>query len=173
MSSEQVSNDEFLAKLVQLFESSSSAHSVFINHKRVASDGSSDQWPVVFRATDGKGGANSGRTKFSTHVDPKDVLSFQDKYSAILRSSLTGFLRKRDKAKERRVDKLLKERRKRMEEETDKAKVTAVGSSRGSGRRKRAQAKAKATKWRQEKKRVSKAAKQSAAGTTAGTAGEP
>jgi ElaB/YqjD/DUF883 family membrane-anchored ribosome-binding protein len=67
-----------------------------------------------------------------TQVEPSELLSFQDKYSAILRSSLTTYLKKRDKAKERRVDKLLKERRKRMEEDTNKVKVTAVGSSKWS-----------------------------------------
>lgn len=54
--------------------------------------------------------------------------TFQSQYSLILRSSFATFLKKRDKAKERRVDKLLKEKRKRMEE-SGKIKITAVGSS--------------------------------------------
>ena len=57
------------------------------------------------------------------------MASFQNSYSTLLRASLAGCLKKRDKAKERRVDKMLKEKRKRMEEQTSKVKVTAVGRS--------------------------------------------
>lgn len=57
------------------------------------------------------------------------MASFQNSYSTLLRASLVGCLKKRDKAKERRVDKMLKEKRKRMEEQTSKVKVTAVGRS--------------------------------------------
>jgi signal recognition particle subunit SRP14 len=112
-------------------------------------------------------------------VEPSQLHTFQSQYSLILRSSFATFLKKRDKAKERRVDKLLKEKRKRMEE-TGKIKITAVGSSecalienehafinavpladRGSGRRKRAQAKRKVMRIQKEKQKVKKATKAS------------
>ena len=64
----------------------------------------------------------------SLQVNSSDLPAFQEKYSVILRTSFAGFLKKRDKAKERRVDKLLKEKRKRMEE-ASKVKVTSIGSS--------------------------------------------
>lgn len=144
---------QFLTRLSELLGSASSTHSIFVNHKRVSREGSSGQWPIVVRATDGKGKANQGRIKFSTHVsvhlktqrwkiidqdmfvnkhfwqiEPSHLVTFQAQYTTILRSSFASFLKKRDKAKERRVDKLLKEKRKKMEE-TNKIKVTAVGSS--------------------------------------------
>jgi hypothetical protein len=62
-------------------------------------------------------------------VEPSQIHAFQEKYSAILRSSLAGYLKKRDKAKDRRVDKMIKERRKKMEEQTSKIKVSAIGKS--------------------------------------------
>lgn len=108
---------------------------------------------MVFRVTDGKGKAAQGRKKYSTQVSiieyedstemktllsdafpsickvlPEEVLTFQERCSTILRTSFASFLKKRDKAKERRADKVLKDLRKRMEE-TDKIKVTSIGSS--------------------------------------------
>jgi hypothetical protein len=68
------SRSQFLAKLTQLLASATSSHSVFVNHKRVSNAGSSGQWPIVVRATDGKGKAKSGRNKFSTHVSASTTL---------------------------------------------------------------------------------------------------
>lgn len=115
---QQVSNEEFLERLSRLFESSSKAHSVFVSHKKISKDASLTEPTIVVRATDGRGSSSSSsnRTKLTTHVHASKLNAFQDQYSAILRASTAAFLRKRDKAKERRVDKLLKEKRKRMEE---------------------------------------------------------
>lgn len=115
---EQVTNEQFLERLTRLFESSSKAHSVFISHKKISKDVSLAEPTIVVRATDGKGGssASSNRIKFTTHIQASKLPAFQEQYSVILRASTAAFLRKRDKAKERRVDKLLKEKRKRMEE---------------------------------------------------------
>lgn len=117
---QQVTNDQFLEQLTRLFESSSKAHSVFVSHKKISNDfrSSNDEPTIVVRATDGRGSSASSlnRTKFTTHVQASKLPAFQEQYSALLRASTAAFLRKRDKAKERRVDKLLKEKRKRMEE---------------------------------------------------------
>lgn len=76
---------QFLAKLTQLLASASSSHSVFVNQKRVANAGSSGQWPIVIRATDGRGKAKSGRTKFSTHVSASTTQGILD--STLTRST--------------------------------------------------------------------------------------
>jgi signal recognition particle subunit SRP14 len=128
---QQVSNEQFLEQLTRLFESSSKAHSVFVSHKKITKDVSLTEPTIVIRATDGRGGssASSNRTKFTTHVQASKLSAFQDQYSAILRASTAAFLRKRDKAKERRVDKLLKEKRKRMEEVLHSISTTATTSN--------------------------------------------
>ncbi|PWN36313.1 uncharacterized protein FA14DRAFT_54052 [Meira miltonrushii] len=125
---QQVTNEEFLEQLTRLFESSSKAHSVFVSHKKISKDASLAEPTIVVRATDGRGGssASSNRTKFTTHIQASKLNAFQDQYSAILRASTAAFLRKRDKAKERRVDKLLKEKRKRMEEVLHSLPVTST-----------------------------------------------
>ncbi|KAL4401543.1 hypothetical protein ACI68E_001186 [Malassezia pachydermatis] len=64
----------------------------------------------------------------------------------MLRSNLAGMLKKRDKAKERRVDKLLVASRKKIEENGGKVKIG--GSKRGAGRRKRMRAVKRAQKVR-------------------------
>ena len=93
---------------------------------------------LLVRATDGK---SDGRSKFSTlvrcdgctallttpQVAPSAAAKFQAEYLAIMRTSLAASLKKRDKAKERRVDKALATSRKRLEE--NEGKVPITGSS--------------------------------------------
>jgi signal recognition particle subunit SRP14 len=93
-------------------------------------------------------------THIHRQVDSSAIKSFQEAYSTLLRSSTVAFLRKRDKAKERRADKLLKDKRKKIEESKEVVKVTKMGSKRGAGRRKRQQARAKAQSLRRERSRA-------------------
>jgi len=51
-----------------------------------------------------------------TQVAPDYMLAFRDAYGALVRAQLAEMLKKRDKAKERRVDKLLIASRKKLEE---------------------------------------------------------
>jgi hypothetical protein len=69
----------------------------------------------------------------------------------MLKANLSNSLRKRDKAKERKVDKVLAQRRKEIEENGGKVKVNGVGSKRGKGHRKRQRAEKSARKVRKEK----------------------
>ena len=69
----------------------------------------------------------------------------------MLKANLSNSLRKRDKAKERKVDKVLAQRRKEIEENGGKVKVNGVGSKRGKGHRKRQRAEKSASKVRKEK----------------------
>ncbi|PWN91740.1 signal recognition particle, SRP9/SRP14 subunit [Acaromyces ingoldii] len=180
----RVSNEEFLAKLQSLFESCASSHSLYLSQKRAtkaavsgksAAAAATTTWPVIFRATDGKGrGAaerSTRRTKFSTLVEADALAAFQQAYTALLRTRMAGFLKKRDKAKERRTDKALKEQRKRLEDFASKAKVSQIGSKRGAGRRKRQNAQKRAAKARMERMRLAKATKAAPQGS--GSAAAP
>lgn len=79
-------------------------------------------------------------------IAPADVLAFQNVYLASLRTNMANTLKKRDKAKERRVDKALAASRKRLEENGGKVKFGGASAytstkltpaERGAGRRKR------------------------------------
>lgn len=61
-------------------------------------------------------------------------------------------LKKRDKAKERRVDKILAASRKKLEENDGKVRIT--GAKRGAGRRKRMRALHRAKRLRQARSRT-------------------
>lgn len=81
-----------------------------------------DQFSILFRATNGSSDP-SKKIKFSTLVSPSDLSSFQASYLPALRTSLSTSLRKRDKAKERKVDKLLAQQKKKIEEDGGKVKI--------------------------------------------------
>lgn len=83
---------------------------------------SSDQFPILFRASNGLSEA-SKKVKFSTLVSPSNLNEFQSLYLPALRQSLSNSLRKRDKAKERKVDKLLAQQKKKIEEDGGKVKI--------------------------------------------------
>lgn len=67
------------------------------------------------------------KKRLTAKVAPDEMPKFHSSYLDILRNSLAASLKKRDKAKERRVDKLLAQSRKRLEENDGKVKLT--GSS--------------------------------------------
>ncbi|KOS13106.1 signal recognition particle srp9 srp14 subunit [Malassezia pachydermatis] len=138
----RVETDVFLTRLEKLFESAKEKNSVYITTKPCG-EKEGTQSSVLFRVSDGR---SVGRTRFSTIVAPSQILAFQESYLTMLRSNLAGMLKKRDKAKERRVDKLLVASRKKIEENGGKVKIG--GSKRGAGRRKRMRAVKRAQKVR-------------------------
>ena len=87
---------------------------------------------MIFRVSDG---GSKDRIRFSTmvcsmtmdiltkQVYPADLPSFQAPYLTALRSNLAQSLKKRDKAKERRVDKVLAASRKKLEEHGGQVKI--------------------------------------------------
>lgn len=132
-----VDNDTFLKQLATLFGTTKG--SVWITHKRLSYDEedvtmkSEDvaaedarEYPLLVRVTNGKG------TKFSTKVIPPDLEKFHVAYGALLKSSMSTLLRKRDKKREKLRAEQAARRKKRM---TDP--VIIDGPKRGKGRRKR------------------------------------
>jgi signal recognition particle subunit SRP14 len=84
------------------------------------------EYPCILRATDGK------HTTISTHVLSNSLPSFHAQYGALLKSTMTQTLRKRDKKKEKvRLEQLALRKKKIMEG------VQVVGPKRGNRRRKR------------------------------------
>ncbi|WFD21543.1 hypothetical protein MEQU1_000196 [Malassezia equina] len=75
-------------------------------------------------------------------VAPDHMLAFRDAYGALVRAQLAEMLKKRDKAKERRVDKLLLASRKKLEENGGRVLI------RGASRRQRMRARERAKKLR-------------------------
>lgn len=61
-------------------------------------------------------------------MPPSDILAFQDTYLTTLRTHLADNLKKRDKAKERRVDKALAASRKKLEENDGKVKIRGAST---------------------------------------------
>lgn len=61
-------------------------------------------------------------------MPPSDILAFQDTYLTTLRTHLAESLKKRDKAKERRVDKTLAASRKKLEENDGKVKILGAST---------------------------------------------
>ena len=61
-------------------------------------------------------------------MPPSDILAFQDTYLTTLRTHLAENLKKRDKAKERRVDKTLAASRKKLEENDGKVKILGAST---------------------------------------------
>ncbi|SNX86462.1 related to Signal recognition particle 14 kDa protein [Melanopsichium pennsylvanicum] len=160
-----VTNEQFLSELTKLFEESSSKHSVYVSSKKApasaAKDDDVDMIPssargltdaILFRATNGVSG--SGKIKISTLVPASKLASFQKAYLPLLRTHLSNGLKKRDKAKERKMDKAREQSRKKMIETVlgkDKIMTNKIGSKRGAGRRKRQRALKKGLVLRKEK----------------------
>ena len=167
---------QFLAELSKLFEQSTPKHSVYITSKKApasaAKDDDVDMTPssssglsdaILFRATNGVSG--SGKVKISTLVAAGKLASFQSAYLPLLRTQLSAGLKKRDKAKERKMDKAREQSRKKLVQVVDgKEKITTnkVGSKRGAGRRKRQRALKKGLALRKEKAKEAKRKLQSA-----------
>lgn len=122
-------------RLEELFARTKDARSVHISSKKQPYEDGSVTHAILFRVTDG---GSKERAKFSTLVPPSDILAFQDTYLTTLRTHLAENLKKRDKAKERRVDKTLAASRKKLEENDGKVKI--LGAKRGKGRRQRMRA---------------------------------
>ncbi|PWN39224.1 hypothetical protein IE81DRAFT_326746 [Ceraceosorus guamensis] len=165
------SNEEFLNRLGTLFTSSTSAHSVYITTKRLSSgeeamgvepvQGGATHG-VLFRATNGNDDKQK-KEKISTIVTPSALPTFQTSLDALLRTHLSTSLRKRDKAKERRAEKIRKEQQAIASSSKDGGKLTLskIGKKRGAGHRARQRASEKAKRQRAEKARslASEAAK--------------
>lgn len=139
---------QFLARLAALFASAAEKHSVYVTVKRAEA---ADPAPLLYRATDGQ---STGKTKLSTLVPPAEHAQFEGEYLALLRTQLAGMLKKRDKAKERRVDKILAASRKKLEENDGKVRITGsstclADAERGAGRRKRMRALHRARRLRE------------------------
>lgn len=168
---------QFLEQLAKLFEQSTSKHSVYITSKKApasaAQDDDVDMTPsssssslkdaILFRATDGSSG--SGKVRISTLVPASKLATFQGAYLPLLRTHLSAGLRKRDKAKERKIEKAREQSRKKLVETVDgKEKVITnkIGSKRGAGRRKRQRALNKGLALRKEKAKEAKRKQQTA-----------
>ncbi|WFD39275.1 uncharacterized protein MJAP1_002246 [Malassezia japonica] len=137
----RVAPGEFLARLTALFDGAQEKHSVYVTTKK------SDSSALLFRATDGQ---SAEKKKYSTVVPPTEIVAFQEEYLTLMRTHLANMLKKRDKAKERRVDKLLVASRKRIEENDGKVRI--AGSKRGAGRRKRMRALHRAQRLRTQRR---------------------
>lgn len=142
---------QFVARLSSLYEASSASGSVYVSSKRAThpSDSSrlnngdtdmssrgagssslADASPsaIVFRVTNGHS-KSSSRVKLSTLVTPSDLDKFHEALQPVMRQHLGACLRKRDKAKERKVDKDLAARKKKDEELGGWTRVAKLGSS--------------------------------------------
>ncbi|CAG7853690.1 SubName: Full=Uncharacterized protein {ECO:0000313/EMBL:CCA75001.1} [Serendipita indica DSM 11827] len=84
------------------------------------------EYPCLLRATDGK------ETTIATHVRSSALPQFHAHYGALLKSTMTQTLRKRDKKKEKARQEILALKKKKILEG-----VTVAGPKRGNGRRKR------------------------------------
>ncbi|KAK0537111.1 hypothetical protein OC835_001835 [Tilletia horrida] len=164
----RLSQAEFVTRLGQLFEQSKAEHSVYITQKAYEGDDATPGPAVLLRVTDGRDDKKK-RAKFSTVVPTAEVNEFfAQHYLPQLRASLTAAtLRKRDKAKERKVAKSLAALRERREKNGGEEPVEGVGSKRGAGHRKRQRAEKRAARLRKEKAAAAQKIKASKA--TAGT----
>ncbi|PWN24659.1 hypothetical protein BDZ90DRAFT_282297 [Jaminaea rosea] len=188
----RVSSEEFLTGLDQLFTQATSSGSVYLSSKRAshpndarvpdddgdvdmattvssAGPSSSSSYSLIFRATNGK---STSRTKLSVLIPSSSLAAFQEKLQPLLRNHLSSSLRKRDKAKERRVDKDLSLRRKKDEELGGWKGVGKLGSKRGKGHRKRQRAMKRAMKLKGEEGRERKRREATAAAGGGGGEGE-
>jgi len=130
-----VDHDTFLKNLTALFELTKEHGSIWLTHKRLIRDGedaamkheegTSDtrEYPCLVRVTDGKS------TRFSTRVEPGELLKFQAHYGNLLKASMTT-LRKRDKKREKLRAEEASKRKKEMTEP-----IVLDGHKRGKGRR--------------------------------------
>ncbi|BGP54288.1 hypothetical protein JCM8202_000720 [Rhodotorula sphaerocarpa] len=120
-----LSRDEFLDRLAALLAQRKDAGSVFLTQKRLTYDAAAStgpagddvemtdapsssrahdladgdaerEWPLLVRATDGKGKKDT-KVKISTTVDPADIEAFLSAYSTLLRSTFSAALRPKRK----------------------------------------------------------------------------
>ncbi|GAA5863755.1 hypothetical protein JCM3774_001147 [Rhodotorula dairenensis] len=119
-----LSNSEFLERLTALFAQRKHAGTVFLTQKRLTYDAEAStsaasdvemsdvasssrtrdpasppddrEWPLLMRATDGRGKKDT-KVKISTTVQPADLEPFLASYSTLLRSSFAGGLRPKRK----------------------------------------------------------------------------
>ncbi|CAO1621929.1 unnamed protein product [Sympodiomycopsis kandeliae] len=175
----RLSNEEFVTRLTSLYESSSSSGSVYLSSKRashpdvlkdaqgdVSMTSGEERYPIIYRATDGKDDKNK-KVSISTIVSPSSLQTFQDLLQPAIRTSASLYLRKRDKAKERKADKVLAVRRKKDEELGGWKGVAKQGSKRGAGHRQQQRAKRRALKLRKEEAVARKKAAAMSTTTTA------
>jgi len=104
-------NNPFLSELEKLFDKSKTSGSVFITVKRYKPPVSKkkgetkkeetpdEQFPCLVRATNGK------KIKFSTLVNPHDLLRFQSNYMGVLKLKTVLKKQKREKSKSKAKDK--------------------------------------------------------------------
>lgn len=167
---------QFLEELTKLFEQSATKHSVYVTSKKAPSSASKDddvdmtpssssglKDAILFRATNGVTG--SGKVKISTLVPASKLVTFQNAYLPLLRTQLSNGLKKRDKAKERKMDKAREQSRKKLVQvvdDKDKIITNKIGSKRGAGRRKRQRALQKGLVLRKEKAKEAKRKAQTA-----------
>ncbi|CAO1614362.1 unnamed protein product [Jaminaea pallidilutea] len=176
----RVSAEEFVARLSSLYEASSASGSVYVSSKRAThptdsnglnngdidmssrgagSSSSTGASPsaIIFRVTNGHS-KSSSRVKLSTLVTPSDLDKFHEALQPVMRQHLGACLRKRDKAKERKVDKDLAARKKKDEELGGWTRVAKLGSKRGAGHRQRQRAQRRALRLRAQEKDTRKKA---------------
>ncbi|KAE8258612.1 hypothetical protein A4X13_0g1575 [Tilletia indica] len=167
----RVSKEEFVTRLGELFEKSKAEHSVYITQKSYEGDAQNMGPSVLLRVSDGRDDKDK-RAKFSTVVPAAEVNDFYAQhYLPQLRASLAAAtLRKRDKAKERKVAKALGALKERREKNGGVEPVEGVGSKRGAGHRKRQRAEKRAARLRSEKAKEAQKLK-SSSGTAAGSSG--
>lgn len=84
--------------------------------------------PLIFRASNGKDD-KARKVAFSTQVDADSLGVFQNALQPALRTQASVYLRKRDKAKERKLDKAVAARKKKDEELGGWKGVAKQGSS--------------------------------------------
>ncbi|PPR07508.1 hypothetical protein CVT24_006877 [Panaeolus cyanescens] len=140
-----VDHDTFLKKLTDLFESTKDHGSIWLTHKRLTHDGQdaamkhedeagkvdSNEYTCLVRVTDGK------KNRFSTKVEPSELLKFQTYYGALLKQSMTT-LRKRDKKREKSHAEEAAKRKKKMTEPVKlESGPNTKSGKRGPGRRQR------------------------------------
>ncbi|KAI0830881.1 signal recognition particle, SRP9/SRP14 subunit [Trametes gibbosa] len=147
-----VDNETFLTQLSALFDSSAKSGSIWLTHKRLTyEDGDAHmssepddtkEWPCLVRVT------NGNETKFSTVVQPSELVKFHALYGNILKSAMNS-LRKRDKKREKQRAEEATRKKRRLQEE-----IAIEGPKRGSGRRKRQRKIKAASKLEESKKKA-------------------
>ncbi|KAI0368920.1 signal recognition particle, SRP9/SRP14 subunit [Pilatotrama ljubarskyi] len=148
-----VDNDTFLKQLLALFESKAKSGSIWLTHKRLTHEGGdahmkseedeAKEFPCLVRVTDGK------QVKVSTVVRPSDLEKFHAAYGALLKSSMSTTLRKRDKKREKQRAEEAARKKRRLQEE-----IAIAGPKRGNGRRKRQRKIKQALKLEESKKKA-------------------
>jgi hypothetical protein len=82
-------------------------------------NGSSNAFPVLFRATDGKSSdTRDSKIKISTVVSAQDLDSFFEKYVEVCRAGMSDGLRKRDRKKKEKKRKAKAKKAQAKEKET-------------------------------------------------------